>query len=282
MAGSMLCCLTASAQEMWGIRNLNLNYNDTVYTNLNAAYYASGAVWNRFQQTPGAPYDWTSLDRVIDSTVNAFGGELVLLLDIAGSWAVDTGAGDQPPLDLDRSLDLAAAVPDSGYSPTLFTFVRDLMAHLDAVYSGTVWLRFSNEPQFNWAEGHTLEQNDSVISDYIRCLRTVYRAAHDTTGISDSLLAKVSHGGIYVDFWQKYHWYLLGGNGGIRVQDSVVTLFQSRYNERTIQDYTDWYDVVSKVRESGEKARRNWVLRLVAQTAWMDYWDVHYHFKPRF
>jgi len=277
--------MTALAQTYWGLRNMDYSWPDSLYQSLGAKLFALAQVgWNKIQPTSAKNYNWSFLDFQIDF-VKRMNGVPVVLVGIQSSWASEPSlyGGVTPPLDLDRTTPLTAPIPQKGYSTALYDFVYELVKHLNQVYSGTVYFRMVNEPS---GPGHwDINLSDSTqwaskVEDYERCLRTFYKAAHDAES-STGLQVRVSHGGIMPIYPVEKNWFALGQNQP-QLQDSLLALFNS-LDERYWQIFSSWNDVVQYITNDTLRLYKQlWFNAFIRLTNWVDYQDIHYHFKPRF
>lgn len=102
----------------WGLRNIVINYPDSVYENFNPQYIAWGFEWDRVEN-PDNNFAWSSIDNAVTFT-KKYGAIAVFLLKPTSSWASD----DEPraPNDLDRNTSLSDPVPPKGYSEALYDY----------------------------------------------------------------------------------------------------------------------------------------------------------------
>jgi len=260
-------------RDYWGLRNINTRLPDEEYERFNAHYYAFAVSWAR-SEISDDEFTWQTLDNSLEMT-ERLGGEAVLVVSCNSSWAC--GGDMRAPDDLDRRTSLADDPPEHGYSEALYDFTYRLVEHiaeLDAAHAP--YLRFVNEPEYNWVIDRDWEQS---VEDYVRCLRTFYIAAHAAADDNDIEIA-VSHGGFNLvrSLARKYHRL---GEADEELQDSLITLLQSRF-ERHATRIEDWEDVTRLVVGRGGMPPNYWADVMAGQTAWLDWFDIHYHFKPRF
>ena len=267
------CFTNASARDYWGLRNIDTRAPDSVYVGFDADYYAFAVSWAR-SEIEDDQFTWEALDNSLDMS-ERFGGKVVLVVSCDSRWA--TGGETRAPDDIDRRTPLADDPPQRGYSESLYDFTYNLVDHIAARDELVVrYLRFVNEPEYNWEVDQDYEQD---VEDYVRCLRTFYIAAH-TAADENDLEILVSHGGFYYVHSLARKYYRLGEENEA-LQDSLIALLQSRY-ERHATRINDWEDVTNLVEGRGGMPPNYWTDVMAGQTEWLDWFDVHYHFKPRF
>ncbi|NQU06887.1 MAG: T9SS type A sorting domain-containing protein, partial [Calditrichaeota bacterium] len=260
-------------RDYWGLRNINTRIGDEAYESFNADYYAYPVSWAR-TELQDDEFNWNALDNSLDFAEN-FGGKVVLVVSCNSSWACDGQM--QAPNDLDRRQPLSENPPDNGYSESLYDFTYQLVDHIAQRDNPIVkYLRFVNEPEYNWVVGRNWEQD---IEDYVRCLRTFYIAAH-AAAEDNEIEISVSHGGFNLVRSLARKYYRIGEDDE-DLQDSLMTLLQSRY-ERHSTRIRSWEDVARLVEGRGGMPPNFWADVMAGQTEWLDWFDIHYHFKPRF
>ncbi|MBT7789980.1 MAG: T9SS type A sorting domain-containing protein, partial [Calditrichaeota bacterium] len=262
-----------SARAYWGLRNIASRMDDSVYVGFDADYYAYPVSWARTEINDDE-FTWNALDNSLNFA-QRFDGKVVLVVSCNSSWAC--GRGTRAPNDLDRRTPLASDPPEHGYSEYLYDFAYNLVDRIGQRENPVVkYLRFVNEPEYNWEVGENWEQD---VDDYVRCLRTFYIAAHAAADANE-IEVHISHGGFYMVKQLARRYYRLGErNAGL--QDSLITLLQSRY-ERHATRINTWEDVQRLVVGRGGMPPNYWSDAMAGQTAWLDWFDIHYHWKPRF
>lgn len=269
----LLVAYTVTARDYWGLRNINTRLADEEYERFNAHCYAWSVSWARTEMS-NDEFFWETLDNSLEMT-DRLDGEAVLVVSCNSSWACD--GETRAPDDLDRLTPLADDPPEEGYSEDLYDFVYHLVEHIVELDAAHVpYLRFVNEPEYNWVIGRNWEQD---VEDYIRCLRTFYIAAHTAADDNDIEVA-ISHGGFNLVRSLARSYYRLGEEDEA-LQDSMITLLQSRFERHTTR-IRSWEDVTSLVQGRGGMPPTYWADVMAGQTEWLDWFDVHYHFKPRF
>ena len=266
--------LPTESQAYWGLRNINMNLPDSIYNGLKAADYAFSVSWARTEPEDD-DYNWNNLDNVLDF-MQDHGGNLILLFQVQSPWA--TEGESRAPDDIDRRTPLSDEPPERGYSDALYSFVYRVVDRSIYRYRNSQYYRFGPEPQYGWDVTDSTYERD--VDDYIRCLRTAYIAAHDA-GNDNPRNVYLSHGGFYYNTQLEREWYLLGEENE-ELQDSLITLLQSRYERHAIR-INDWQDLANRVNPRGRGMPPTyWQDAIAGQTEYLDWFDVHYHFKPRF
>ena len=159
-------------RDYWGLRNINTRMNDEVYEGFGADYFAYPLSWTRTEMQDDE-FTWNTLDNSLDFA-ERFNGTVVLVVSCNSSWACN--GEERAPNDLDRRTPLANDPPQNGYSESLYDFAYQLVNHIAERENPVVkYLRFVNEPEYNWVIGRDWEQD---VEDYVRCLRTFYIGAH--------------------------------------------------------------------------------------------------------
>ena len=248
-----------------------------VYDGLNAQYYAWGFSWDRLEN-PDDEFNWNYIDQAVDFT-SRHDGKVVFLITPSSSWA--TGGEPQAPHDLDRDTPLSAEIPEYGFSEILYDYAYKIIeraARRDPDVLG--YLRYGNEPQYpdHWNISEDSYQQD--VEDFIRCLRTVYKAAHDAAAKNNAEI-NVSHGGFYYNDQLNRLWFNYGEEHP-EAQDSILTLYNSRYERQWPKKITTWDNFRRLFRNTEGMPPTYWMDVMAGQTEWLDWFDIHYHFKPRF
>lgn len=270
-----ICAIDSSARDYWGLRNINTRIPDSVYVEFDADYYAFPVSWARTEQQDDE-FTWEALDNSLDFAERVgFYSTTVLVVSCDAGWA--TGGETRAPDDLDRRTPLADDPPEHGYSESLYDFAFQLMEHIgERDIPWWRYLRFVNEPDYNWVVGGDWEQD---VEDYIRCLRTFYIAAH-AAAEGNNISVYVSHGGFNLSRCLVRKYFLLGEEDE-ELQDSLITLLQSRF-ERHATRINNWDDVTHLAEGRGGMPPTYWADVIAGQTEWLDWFDIHYHFKPWF
>ncbi len=261
----------------WGLRNINLlvNLPDSAYDAFNPRYYAWPVSWNRIERRDDV-FEWKALDAALDFT-SRHHGKTVLVLNAISSWA--TGGEPRAPDDLVRNIPLSAPVPVRGYSLALYDFTYKLVEHIATRNPEALgFLRFFNEPHLDWKT--TRETFTQDVEDYIRCLRTVYLAAHAAANDYNTPIM-VSHGGFSYAQQLQREWFLYGERHP-DARDSLLILYRSRYERQFNPGRFTWDDFRQYMSGSDRTPGLYWADAIAGQTDWMDWFDVHYHWKPRF
>jgi hypothetical protein len=262
-----------SARDYWGLRNIASRMDDSVYVGFDADYYAYPVSWARTEINDDE-FTWNALDNSLNFA-QRFDGKVVLVVSCNARWAC--GGGTRAPIDLDRRTPLSRDPPEHGYSDYLYDFVYNLVERISQRENPVVkYLRFVNEPEYNWEVGQNWEQD---VDDYVRCLRTFYIAAHEAADANE-IQVQVSHGGFYMVKQLARRYYRIGEQNA-ELQDSLITLLQSRY-ERHATRINNWAEVERLVVGRGGMPSTYWGDVMAGQTDWLDWFDVHYHWKPRF
>jgi hypothetical protein len=193
-------------------------------------------------------------------------------------WA--TGSEPRAPDDLDRVTPLNDPAPPEGYSVTLYDFIYTVVEHV-ALYNPDLvsHLRFVNEPYLekNWnVTALTYEQD---VEDYIRCLRTAYLAAHQAAD-DNNVTIKVSYGGLNYNRQLEREWFR-AGDASPALRPCILEQVQSRYERHLSEEFT-WLGFKRWVHYYEVLPNCYWCDMLAAQSEWVDCFEVHYHFKPRF
>jgi len=266
-------CNSLLGRDYWGLRNINTRMEDETYESFNADYYAYALSWTRTEMQDDE-FTWNTLDNSLNFA-ERFDGKVVLVVSCNSSWACD--GQTQAPSDLDRRQPLSEDPPDNGYSESLYDFAYQLVDHITQRENPVVkYLRFVNEPEYNWVVGRNWEQD---VEDYVRCLRTFYIGAH-AAAEENEIEISVSHGGFYLVRSLARKYYRIGEENE-ELQDSLITLLQSRF-ERHATRIRSWEDVAQLVEGRGGMPPNYWSDVIAGQTEWLDWFDIHYHWKPRF
>jgi len=271
------CFAHLSAEDYWGLRNINVSYSDDVYIGLNPQYVAWGFVWDRLER-PDDSFNWTYIDQAVDFTAK-HNAKAVLLLTPASSWATD--GEPKAPIDLDRRIPLEAEVPERGYSEYLYDYVYKIIDRIAKRNPNVLgYLRYGNEPQYadHWKISDQTFKRD--VEDFIRCLRTVYKAAHKAANDNRASIL-VSHGGFYYNEQLERIWFEYG-EANPDAQDSIIAVFNSRYERQWPKDIKTWNDFTRRMQSRIAMPPAYWMDVIAGQTEWMDWFDIHYHFKPRY
>jgi len=247
--------------------------DDSVYVGFDADYYAYPLSWARTEVNDDE-FTWNALDNSLNFA-QRFDGEVVLVVSCNARWAC--GGGTRAPNDLDRRTPLENDPPEHGYSESLYDFAYNVVNHIGQRENPVVkYLRFVNEPEYNWEVGRNYQQD---VEDYVRCLRTFYIAAHAAADANE-IEVHVSHGGFYLVKQLARKYYRIGEENA-ELQDSLITLLQSRF-ERHATRINTWEDVQRLVVGRGGMPPNYWSDVMAGQTEWLDWFDIHYHWKPRF
>ncbi len=274
---NLLLTSSAAAIDYWGIRNINTKIPAEKYDELNAQIYAFGFSWDRLEN-PDDEFNWRYIDQAVDFAAE-HNGKTVFLLTPASSWATD--GEPRAPNDLDRRTPLSDPIPEHGFSEILYDYAYKIIDYAAERKPSTVgYLRYGNEPQ--WADHWQIsdETYEQDVEDFVRCMRTVYKAAHDAAD-ENGVDIKVSHGGFYYDKMLLREWYELGEQFPDK-QDSIIELYYSRYERHWKSDIKTWDDFGRLMKNRGGMPETYWMDIMAGQTDWMDWFDVHYHWKPRF
>lgn len=261
----------------WGIRNIKTNLPEEKYNELNAQLYAWGFSWDRLEN-PDDTFNWSYLDQAVDFTA-AHNGTMVLLLTPSSSWATD--GEPRAPNDLDRRTPLTEPIPEQGFSEILYDYTHKIIDHAAKRDPSTLgYLRYGNEPQYadHWQISNDTYEQD--VEDFIRCLRTVYKAAHDAAD-ENGVDIRVSHGGFYYDKQMLREWFEIGEREP-RKRDSIIKLYYSRYERHWKNEISTWEDFGRLLTNRSGMPNTYWMDVMAGQTDWLDWFDVHYHWKPRF
>ncbi|MDP8240650.1 MAG: T9SS type A sorting domain-containing protein [Candidatus Hatepunaea meridiana] len=270
---SFILPLEASGRDYWGLRNINTRMQDSVYVGFDADYYCFAVSWAR-TELQDDEFTWNALDNSLNFA-ERFDGTAVLVVSCNNGWATDGQI--RAPNDLDRRNPLSDEPPENGYSESLYDFAYQLVTHIAERENPVArYLRFVNEPEYNWVISRNWEQD---VEDYVRCLRTFYIAAHDAAE-ENEIEILVSHGGFNLVRSLARKYYRLGEENE-ELQDSLTTLLQSRF-ERHSTRIRSWEDVSRLVEGRGGMPPNYWTDVIAGQTEWLDWFDIHYHFKPRF
>jgi len=274
IAALALLALTADARaDYWGLRNISERLPDEAYRDFDADLYCFGVSWAR-TETADDQFNWDALNNSLDFA-ERYQGATVLVVSCDARWA--TAGQTRAPDDLDRRTPLNSRPPERGYSESLYDFAYNLTVRCAGRDRSIVrWLRFVNEPEYNWAIGRDYAQD---VEDYVRCLRTFYLGAHAAATECD-LDVRVSHGGFTLSAALVREYYRLGERDEA-LQDSLIALLQSRFERHSTRVRT-WADVANLAQGRGGMPPTYWTDVMAGQTAWLDWFDVHYHFKPRF
>ncbi len=261
----------------WGLRNIDMSLPGEVYDDWNPRYIAWGFVWDRVER-PDDTFSWGGLDQAVDFTAQR-GAKAVFLLTPASSWA--SGGEARAPDDLDRSIPLTTTVPERGYSESLYDYAYRLVEHAAKRNPSVLgYLRYGNEPQYpdHWMTTEQTYPQD--VEDYIRCLRTVYLAAHRAAAENGARI-QVSHGGFYYYAQLERIWFAYG-EAHPEAQDSLITLFNAMYERQWPLPISSWSDFRRRQQGQTGMPETYWMDAIAGQTDWLDWFDIHYHFKPRF
>lgn len=272
----LACFLPLMAWGYWGLRRIDVNWLPSIYMPYHANYYAWNVHWGRTEPVDNQ-FNWTAFDRMLELT-ETNRSKTVVLINPSNQWA--TGGQARAPFDLDRSTLLTDPAPEFGYSNCLYDFTYKLVEHI-AMYNPNLvsHLRFVNEPYFadNWnVTSATYEQD---IEDYIRCLRTVYIAAHRAAD-DNNVDIKVGYGGLNYVRQLEREWYELGLVSPT-ARPVLLDFFHSRY-ERHFKKQLTWWDFEKWIDTYEIVPNCYWADMLAEQSEWVDCFEVHYHFKPRF
>ncbi len=261
------------ARNYWGLRNINSRAPDSVYEGFNADYYCYPISWARTERQDDQ-FTWTALDNSLDFA-QQYDGVAVLVVSCNSSWACD--GEERAPNDLDRRTPFNEDPPDNGYSESLYDFTYQLVNHFAQRDDPVVkYLRFVNEPEYNWVVGRDWEHD---VEDYVRCLRTFYIAAH-AAAEENEIDILVSHGGFYLVRSLARDYYRMGEDNE-EMQGYLITQLQSRL-ERHSTRIRSWQDVEQLAFGRGGMPPTYWSDIIAGQTDWLDWFDIHYHWKPRF
>lgn len=276
----LMICSPSFGIDYWGLRNINMNLDDEVYQDFNASWYAFGTSWDRIEN-PDDSFNWASIDAAIYFTQNN-NGRAILVLEPESKWASNSEA--RAPNDLDRDTPLDE-VPERGFSESLYDYAYKIVERwMKADPNLLQYLRYAGEPQYyNLDPPHWIATKDTYeqdAEDYLRCLRTVYRASHKASEDYGGTI-KVSHGGFYYDDQLVREWYLFG-EAHPEAQDSLIQLFRSRYERHWHQTADSWDDIERRVNRQADIPPCYWMDLMAGQSEWLDFFDVHYHWKPRY
>ncbi|MFH2001755.1 MAG: hypothetical protein ABIK28_18870 [Planctomycetota bacterium] len=270
------CLVLISASGYWGLRRIDENRPPTVYAPYKAHFYAWTVHWGRTEPVEDE-FNWTALDRMLEFT-EANHCQIVVLVNPNNPWA--TGGEARAPDDLDRATPLSDPAPALGYSACLYDFIYCLVEYI-ALYNPDLvsHLRYVNEPYFEHHWQLTASTYERDVEDYIRCLRTAYLAAHRAAD-DYQVSIQVSHGGLNYNRQLEREWYQQG-EAVPELRPGILELFQSR-NERSFSDVKNWEDFRRWVENYDVLPHCYWTDMLARESEWMDCFEVHYHFKPRF
>ncbi|MCB2205841.1 T9SS type A sorting domain-containing protein [bacterium] len=261
----------------WGLRNIDMQLPQPVYDALNPQHVAFGFQWDRLEN-PDDTFNWAYVDNAVDFAAD-MGADAVLLLTPASSWASSGEA--RAPDDLDRNLPLSAAVPERGYSEALYDYTYKIVDRAAKRNPSVLrYLRYGNEPQFtdHWITTEQTYRQD--VEDYIRCLRTAYVAAHKAAADNGTDIM-VSHGGFYYYAQLEREWFEYG-EAHVSVQDSLLALYNSHYERLWPNPLSNWNEFRRHMQRGSGMPPTYWMDAIAGQTQWLDWFDIHYHFKPRY
>jgi hypothetical protein len=265
------------SKDYWGLRNIEMDYDNNVYQSLNPQYIAWGFQWDRLEN-PDDNFNWSYIDNVVDFTAS-LDAKVVFLLTPTSSWA--SYGEPKAPNDLDRLIALDDPIPERGYSEILYDYTYKIIERVAKRNKNVLgYLRYGNEPQYpdHWKISDSTYQQD--VEDFIRCLRTVYIAAHKAAEDNDATIM-VSHGGFYYNDQLERLWYEYGeANTGS--QDSLLLLYNSKYERQAPKPIYKWTDFKRRMENQSGMPPPYWMDIIAGQTDWLDWFDIHYHFKPRF
>lgn len=264
-------------RRYWGLRNIDAQLPGGVYTALNPQYVAWGFQWDRLER-PDDTFHWSNVDNAVDFTAN-LGAKAVLLLTPSSSWA--SGGEPRAPDDLDRTLPLSATPPQRGYSESLYDYTYRIIERVAQRNPSVLgYLRYGNEPQYpdHWITTEQTYTRD--VEDYIRCLRTAYLAAHRAAADNNAHIS-VSHGGFYYYAQLEREWFA-HGEAHVESQDSLLTLFSSHYERQWPKPLASWNEFRRRMQGRTGIPPTYWMDAIAGQSAWLDWFDIHYHFKPRY
>lgn len=275
----MYLTVKAQGEEIpyWGLRNIVTGYPDSVYENFNPQYIAWGFEWDRLEN-PDDNFTWSYIDNAVAFT-EQYNATAVFLLTPTSSWA--SNGEPRAPNDLDRTTPLSDPVPEHGYSEALYDYTYKIIDRAEKQGLNTVeYLRYGNEPQYpdHWIT--TEETYVQDVEDYIRCLITAYIAAHQAADDNNATI-KVSHGGFYYYDQLEEIWYDYGETYP-ETQDSILTLFNSHFERQFPPPITTWDDFKRMHENPSGIPPTYWMDVIAGQTEWLDWFDIHYHFKPRY
>ena len=266
---------TSSGRDYWGQRPLVINAPDSLYTQYNAHFLSLSHSWAR-TELQDDEYNWQLLDNQLDFGARV-GREVVMHIIPSSGWA--TSGQERAPDDINRRTPINEDPPERGYSEAIFDFVYQSMVH---IYERDVipvrYLRFGPEPQHRWEITNETFERD--VEDYIRCLRTANIAAK-TAAAEHNRGMNVSHGGMYYVRQLEREWLRLG-NENEELQDSLMNLMHSRYERQAFRGVNDWATFNRWHSSVGARRWMYWTDAMAGQTEWLDWFDVHYHWKPRY
>ena len=268
------------SEEYWGLRNIDMSIPDAEYEKYNPRFLAFGTSWDRIEN-PDDSYNWSTIDAAIDFAMK-HNAKVILVLEPESAWASDGEA--RAPNDLDRDTPLDD-VPEKGFSATLYDYAYKLTERFLLADTGLIkYVRYAGEPQYyNLDQPHWVaskENYEQDVEDYLRCLRTVYKASHKAASDYGGIL-KVSHGGLYYDDQLLREWYQYGLANPL-ARDSLVGLYMSRYERHWVNNEQSWSDLVNRAERDADVPPCYWMDVMAGQTEWLDFFDVHHHWKPRF
>jgi type IX secretion system substrate protein/glycosyl hydrolase family 26 len=261
----------------WGLRNINMQLPETVYQDWNPQYLAWGFSWDRVERTDDS-YNWATVDQLVDFTAQR-GAKSVLLFTPKSAWASD--GEPRAPNDLDRTISIDDPVPANGYTASLYDYVYSIVDRIAKRNPSVLgYLRYGNEPQYpdHWITTEQTYPQD--VEDYIRCLRTAYLAAHKAASDNNAEI-KVSHGGFYYYAQLERIWFEYG-EANPAAQDSLLTLFNSHFERQWPKPITTWENFKRRQTTRTGIPPTYWMDAIAGQTEWLDWFDIHYHFKPRY
>jgi len=263
-----------NSQPHWGVRNIKVNQHTVLMNKMSPTYQNWALQWNLIEPAQGM-YNFAIIDEIMVFINDTLSPAIpCFTINPADSWANPgtLSSAQGPPNDLDFTSPLTT-MPDSGYSKSLYRFVAETVNYIDSLYSGPIYMRYVVEPAKNW-----VTNDSSDIDKYIRCLRTFYKACHDIADTSDMQM-NVSHGGFHSIFASHKWWYSIGNNAPLK-RDSIADLFNS-YADRYVPGYySSWSIIENEVVDNTQET--DWIYALTDNTDWVDFHDIHTHYKPWF
>jgi len=297
----ILNSLGIQAQEStWGLRNLEFLYTlpDSHYDNHNPKYVAFWLRWRELQpNSPPLEKDTLLMDSLLVrlNRVKNLGAVPVIVLHLTPSTRmrlamVDNSESYTGPVDLVRNISLSAPIPAKGYSDTLYNLVDTITRFVANNYSGDVYFRCHNEPNQDWALGGDTRWEHNI-QNYERCLRTFHKAAHDAAIAKGNISVHVSHGDVPRGRQQEKLWFQLGDTN-FTIRDSLRNLFRSSKERSSSFNFANWLSVTEWASTNSSNSSRKtlnrkadlWLRYFHRWTArgYVDWNDIHHHFKPRF
>ena len=294
LLGSLLLPAMAQDSNPWGLRNfrlLNQGITPSDFYNHGAGYNHGFILWNEIQPyPPPAEPQWVTLNESIFHAVEMEAVPVIVLF-MNADWVTDCPEQDCSNLNTGPHDLTTNAHPDHLFSEILYDTTKAMVHQIATQYtSGDLFLRFHNEPFTEWDIG-ALEDWDTNIENYERCLRTFRKAARDAAEDYPGLNVMTSHGGQprFRQFTKYlYEW---GTSGGPSVQDEALNwanFLRERIEPGSGEPYPDWptFEVSADPKEEKNAKEDRWLsyhYRWANETPTkgiLDFEDMHPHGKP--